>query len=365
MKFTINKNNLSEVLLKSSKTIPTRSTLPILSCALFEVVENSLIIKTTNLEIYYSERVDITLSEPGKIAIPIHKLIEITTAINDKEITITVSDIGKVTLDTNSGKYTIMGQTPDEFPSDPVINDAKTIQVEAKTVNNIIKSTIYAASKDDMKPVLQGVFFLFEKDQITAVATDGSKLVKTTTNINTTYSGSIVVPVKFLTTINNLIEGKVEIYVGENHIQTATETTTVSSRIIKEKYPDYEKVIPTENPHRLKVDKQTLIDSVKRVSIFSNKTTKQIALTISKEEITVTTEDAENITSAIEKTPCNYSGETTTIGYNANFLIEVLKQQQNATCEILLKNPLSAAVFKDETKEVKTTTLLMPIRLSD
>ena len=113
------------------------------------------------------------------------------------------------------------------------------------------------------------------------------------------------------------------------------------------------------------VEKETLVDSVKRVSIFSNKTTKQISLNICSEEITITTEDAESVTSAVEKIPCNYDGETTTIGYNANFLIEVMKQQSTNKIEVLLKNPLSAAVFFDKSEEMLKTTLLMPIRLND
>ena len=364
MKFQINKNKLLEILIKSSRIIPTRSTLPILGCALFEVVENDLIIKTTNLEIYYSERTTVTNVEQGRIAIPIQKLIEITSAINKEELNFSISDIGKVTLDTGSGKYTIMGQQPDEFPSDPVINDATTLNIEAKKLLNIINTTIYATSKDDMKPVLQGVYLLIENQTITAVSTDGHKLVKTIIDVDTNYTGSIIIPVKFLETIKNLIKGDIDIYIGENHIQTTTETTIISSRIIKEKYPDYEKVIPKDNPHTLKVDKQNIIDSVKRVSIFSNKTTKQIALTITKDQLTITTEDAESVTSGIEKEICNYSGENITIGYNATYLIEVLKQQNTTPCIIQLKNPLSAAVFIDDKEGVKKTTLLMPIRLN-
>ena len=197
MKFQINKKILSSILIQASKTIPTRSTLPILSCALFEVVENDLIIKTTNLEIYYLKRTQVNNAEQGKIAIPIHKLIEITTAIDDEQLNVSVSDIGKIELETEAGKYTIMGQQADEFPSDPVINDAQTITLKSEQIINIIKATTYATSKDDMKPVLQGVYLLFEGEKITAVATDGHKLVKFETSTPTSYSGVLIVPVKF------------------------------------------------------------------------------------------------------------------------------------------------------------------------
>ena len=247
MKFQINKQKLATILTKSSKSVPTRSTLPILGCAFFEVIENTMVIKTTNLEIYYSERVEVNNSEQGKIAIPIHKLIEITGAIKEDLLTFSVSDIGKVTIDSGSGKYTIMGQQADEFPSDPVINDAQTLTLKSKQMLNIINNTIYAASKDDMKPVLQGVYLLFENNQIISVATDGHKLVKVTTPTTSTFSGSIIVPVKFLETIKALIENDIEIHVCENHIQTTCGSATISSRIIREKYPDYEKVIPQSN----------------------------------------------------------------------------------------------------------------------
>ena len=365
MKFQINKKILSSILIQASKTIPTRSTLPILSCALFEVVENDLIIKTTNLEIYYLKRTQVNNAEQGKIAIPIHKLIEITTAIDDELLNVSVSDIGKIELETEAGKYTIMGQQADEFPSDPVINDAQTITLKSEQIINIIKATTYATSKDDMKPVLQGVYLLFEGEKITAVATDGHKLVKFETSTPTSYSGVLIVPVKFLNTIKDIVSGNVEVYIGENHIQTTNETTTISSRIIKEKYPNYEKVIPQDNPNTLVVDKNELIESVKRISIFSNKTTKQIALSINEDHAIITTEDAESVTSGTEKITCDYSGQAITIGYNAIYLLEVLKQQQTNPIKILLKNPLSAAVFLDIGEENKKTTLLMPIRLND
>tara|TARA_Y100001970_G_scaffold238342_1_gene299490 strand:- start:4 stop:1101 length:1098 start_codon:yes stop_codon:yes gene_type:complete len=365
MKFQINKKTLGTVLNKSIKSVPTRSTLPVLGCAFFEVVENSLVIKTTNLEIYYSERIPVEKAELGKIAIPIHKLIEITNAINEEQIGFFVSDTGKVTIDSGSGKYTIMGQHADEFPSDPVINDAQTLNLNSKQMLNIINNTTYAASKDDMKPVLQGVYLLFENNQIISVATDGHKLVKVKTPTSTTFNGSIIVPVKFLETIKGLIENEVEIYIGENHIQTTCGPATISSRIIRDKYPDYEKVIPKDNPYKLKVEKDILVESVKRVSIFSNKTTKQISLNINKEEIAITTEDAESVTSAVEKIPCAYDGEPTTIGYNANFLIEVMKKQTTNSIEVLIKNPLSAAVFLETSDTLSKTTLLMPIRLND
>ena len=371
MKFTIDKNILLSKLQLLVKAIPSRSTLPIISSALFCVVKNKLLLRSTDLEISINLSCDITNAEEGSIAIPLSKLLEITSVMPNNEIKFEISDIGKVNLYCGLGKYTIMGQTSEEFPSEQSIENSKKINILSDELKNIIESTAYAVSKDDLKPVLQGILFQIKKNNFITVSTDGHRLVKLeNTKLEfLNYTGDVVVPIKFLkllyTQLN--IDEKIIILIGDNHIQIQFNNTIITSRIIKDPYPDYEGVIPQDNTKTLIVNKNEFYEAVKRVSIFSNKTSKQVALNITENNITIITEDSENITTGKETLDCEYSGEAMTIGYNATYLKEVLQHQNSEEIKILLKSPLSAALFLPIGKNdnYEKTTLLMPIRLND
>ena len=199
MTFSINKNILLTKLQLLSKASPSRTTLPIIASALFTYKNNSLNIRATDLEISISLNCNIENGEEGSIAIPLAKLLEITNVLPEANINFNVSDIGKVNIECNSGQYTIMGQPHDEFPSEQIIENSQELIVSANELKDIIINTSYAASKDDLKPVLQGVLFQVEKEGIVSVATDGHRLVKLEKKHvhSLDYTGSVVVPIKF------------------------------------------------------------------------------------------------------------------------------------------------------------------------
>jgi len=371
MKFSVEKSTLLHSLQHLIKAVPNRSTLPILSCALFETTNTTLSIRATNLEVYISVNIDLEESHPGMVAIPLSTLLEITTAMPEEFLHFEISDIGKVLISSTCGKYTIMGQPSEEFPSEPSVEVGNNIIIPSEEFLDIINSTIYATSKDELKPVLQGVLININADGLTAVATDGHRLVrlKKLELKSGSFEGSVIIPVKFLSLLKPFLqkEKSLSLQIGENHILVSLESVRISSRIIKERYPDYESVIPKDNESELTINTEDLAESVKRVSIFSNKSTKQIALSLKKDKITISTEDPENITTGKETIECLYSGEPMTIGYNSQYLGDVLKNQQSKEIKILFKSPLSAGIFlpiKQQPGEDKTT-LLMPIRLND
>lgn len=371
MKFTVEKNLLLKKLQLLSKATPQRSTLPIISSALFEIKNNQLTIRSTDLEISVKVICNVENCEEGTIAIPLSKLLEITNVLPQGLIEFNISDIGKVNINCNNGQYTIMGHTSDEFPAEQNVENSQSLILEGKELEDIIISTTYAASKDDLKPVLQGVLFQINSKGIVSVATDGHRLVKLEKNSlqNIDYNGSVVVPTKFLFLLQSLIkkEENTTMLVGDNHIQVTSEETTITTRIIKDPYPDYEGVIPKENNKTLIVNKNIFSDAIKRISIFSNKASRQVALQIENNNLTITTEDPENITTGKETIDCNYDGEPMTIGYNASYLKEVLQHQNCEEIEIKLNTPLNAGLFipMDKNNNDNKTTLLMPIRLND
>jgi DNA polymerase-3 subunit beta len=371
MKFSVDKTTLLQSLQYVNKAIPTRTTLPILNCALFEIKDEQLLIKTTNLEAYISIKINVENIEKGNVAIPLNTLLDITMAMPEDFLHFDVSDIGKVNIKSTCGKYTIMGQSADDFPAEPVVEKGNSLVVPSNEFNSIIESTVYATSKDELKPVLQGVLINMTKEGLTAVATDGHRLVRLIkTELKAgSFEGSIVVPVKFLSLLKPFLnkDESLSLRISENHIMINIEGVRVSSRIIKDRYPDYENVIPKDNESELTINKNDLLGSVKRVSIFSNKSTKQIALSLDINKITISTEDPENITTGKESIDCLYSGKPMIIGYNSQYLGDVLKNQETDEIKVLFKSPLSAGIFlpKDQLVGEEKTTLLMPIRLND
>ena len=375
MKFSIKKQTLLSTLQLLSKVTPTRSTLPIINCALLTVKGAVLNIRATDLEISISINCETEEMEEknteGSVAINLNKLLEITNVLPKEKIDFYVSDIGKVNINCKNGQYTIMGQSKEEFPSEQIVKNGTIFDIGEKELMNIINNTSYAASRDDLKPVLQGVLFKISESGFVSVATDGHRLVKYEKKdvSSSDYTGSVVIPTKFLTLLNNQLDNEktASIIIGDNHIQIQLEIGNITSRIIKDPYPDYNGVIPKDNTKTLIVDKEAFSDAIKRVSIFSNKSNRQIALNISENKIIITTEDPENITSGKESIDCNYDGEPMSIGYNASYLKEVLSHQGSGEIKIMLKSPINAGLFMpmEQKKNENKTTLLMPIRLND
>ena len=274
MKFTVDKGVLLKNLQLLSKAVPSRSTLPIISSALFTVKNDVLSLRATDLEISINLKLTIETGGDGCVAIPLGKLLEITSAMPDNSMDFSVSDIGKMNISCNAGRYTIMGQPSEEFPSEQVVENSKELKVSSGELKDIINNTSYAASRDDLKPVLQGVLFQIQNKGIVSVATDGHRLVKLEKKKlhSTDYTGNIVVPIKFLALLTAQLtgDGDVLMLIGDNHIQVQLENVTITTRIIKDPYPDYEGVIPKNNTKTLIINKNNFTEAIKRVSIFSN-----------------------------------------------------------------------------------------------
>ena len=372
MSYKINTDDLLRVLQQTIKVIPTRSTKPILSCALFSFSEN-LAIRASNQETSISTTINInSQAKEGHVAIPIGRLIEITSNLKEKEIEFSLLENNKVEIKTKSGKFSITGQNYQEFPSMPVMNESVSVSLNMKAFNEIIDFTKNSISKDDLKPALQGVLFKIDSSQILGVSTDGHRLSRIIIKNDKEQprEHEIIVPIKFLTLLNSYInkEDQVELEISENYISVSHKNQTIFSRIIKDSYPDYEKVVPLDNNKQLVINRQNLIDSIKRVSIFSNRSTKQITLKINKSETTIQTEDAEKAASGKELLQSNFSDDNELkIGFNANFILEALNQINQKDVTIFLNTPLSAAILteKDEALKKDKLLLLMPIRLND
>ena len=371
MKFSTSKNELQSALQKLSKATPSRSTLPILNSVLIDVSEEETTIKSTDLEITVIVKLPASIESVGSVAAPLQMLSNITNELPDEtRVNFNVDVENKINITTEYGDYNIVGKPADEFPNTPTLETEKQIKMEAGVLKEIINKTVFAVSRDDLKPALTGVLFKFLNNGLIAVATDGHRLVKyeKTNNESVADFGDIIVPKKFLGLIlNGLSDGVIKFSIGENHLTTTIGEDQYFTRLIDEKFPDFDGVIPKDNDKNLVVDKKRLLSAVKRVSIFSNKSTHQIALHLKDGEVLVSTEDPEQSTKAKENIKGEYSGDDIVVGYNAAYLKDVLSHLDDDDLIVQLKSPISAALFlpKKQKDNTNLTMLLMPIRLND
>ena len=371
MKISTSKSELQSALQKLSKATPTRSTLPILNSVLFMAENEGVLLRTTDLEITIIVPLDASLENTGSAAVPLHTLLEITNELPETRITITIDAQNRVELSTEIGVYDLMGKPADEFPAIPDVDNQKSLAMDTSVMRDIIANTSFAVSKDELKPALTGVLFQFTDQNLTAVSTDGHRLVK---YIRTDYqadnfSGDIIVPRKFLGLLGNFLseEDSIDISMGDKHLTARLGKNTIITRLIDERFPDYESVIPRDNEKRLEVERESILGAVRRVSIFSNKSTHQVALRILDEKVTITTEDPEKASRAQENVNATYSGDDLVIGYNANYLKDILAHLKSDKIIIDLQTSISAGLFYPEKQADNSdlTMLLMPIRLND
>lgn len=372
MKISTSKTELQLALQKLSKATPTRSTLPILSCVLFDVQDSGTILRTTDLEITIVINLPTSVETSGSVAIPLQTLLDITNELPENtRITISSNENNKIELVTDLGTYDVMGKPSEEYPTIPEVDNRKSVGISSEALNELIKNTSFAVSRDDLKPALTGVLFRFGESTLTGVATDGHRLVE---YIRKDYKadeflGDVIIPKKFLSLLSSTLtkDSSIQLWMGDNHMTAAVDGDTYFTRIIDERFPDFNSVIPKDNDKELIVDRNEILAAVKRVSIFSNRSTRQIALHLSKDQIKIKTEDPEKSSKGEEKINGDFSGEDLIIGYNASYLKDILSHVKNDKINIKLKTPISAALFNptEELENEKLTMLLMPIRLND
>ena len=367
MKFSTSKNELQQALQKLSKATPTRSTLPILSCVLITASNEKTTLRSTDLELTIDLEISVSIEEEGSAAVPLKQLYDITNELSETRITIIADIKNKIEIKTNSGSYDLMGKQKEEFPATPKIEEKNKISISGSIFKNIIDSTLFAVSKDDLKPSLTGVLFRFNSSGLTAVATDGHRLVKLLKEDykSDSFIGDIVVPKKFLSYLSTFLSNDdILLSVGETHMTATIKQDTIISRTINEVFPDYESVIPTDNTKTLKVDKKSVLGAIRRVSIFSNKSTHQVAFNISKDSFIIHTEDPESSSRAKEEIIGEYEGEDLIIGYNGEYLKDVISHVSGDSVVIKLNTPISATLFTGSEEEETKTMLLMPVRLN-
>jgi len=371
MKFIVSSAQLLKQLQVLGGVINNNNTLPILDNFLFEIGEKSLRISASDLETTMSTSVDAEADESGTIAVNARLLLDTLKTFPEQPLTFVVEDNNTIEISSDSGKYALAYADGEEFPKAVELEAPSSTSLRGDILATAISKTIFASGNDDLRPVMSGVFFQFSTEGLTFVATDAHKLVKyTRTDVAANESAEFIMPKKPLTLLKNILSDKEEevlIEYNDSNAKFTFGTSVLICRLIDGKYPNYEAVIPKENPNKLTLDRSSFLNSVRRVSIFSSKTTHQIRLKMAGTELNISAEDIDFSNKADERLQCSYEGDDMQIGFNSKFLSEMLNNL-NAN-EILLEMslPNRAGILTpidgvDEGEHI--TMLVMPVMLN-
>ena len=372
MKFIVSSSALLKVLQLIGGVINNSNTLPILDNFLFEINGNKLTITASDLETTFSTQLPIESETNSLIALPARLLLDTLKTFPEQPLTFLKTEKNTVEISANNGKYAVAYVNGEEFPKAPQIKDSKTLSINGNILHTAINTTLFASGNDDLRPVMSGIFFQFSSESLTFVATDAHKLVRYSRfDLKSEETGEFIMPKKPLQILKNtlsVIEDEITIEYNDTNAQYRFGDSTLNCRLIDGKYPNYEAVIPKENPNQMTLNRNDFLNSVKRVSIFSNKTTYQVSLMIAGASLKISAEDLDYSNSAEERLDCDYQGDDIKIGFNSRFLIEMLN---GLTCEdvkLSMSMPNRAGLITpiDNVQEGEDITMLvMPVMLNN
>jgi DNA polymerase-3 subunit beta len=373
MKFIVSSSSLQKQVQAVNSVINSSTVLPILDCILFDINKGELTLTATDLESTISSKLQIESKENGQICIPARLLIDTLKTFSEQPLTFSV-DTKKFSIEISSdyGKYKLTGQNADDYPKIPTIENPSTFELGGKAMASALNKTIFATGNDDLRPVMSGVYFQLSTDNITFVATDAHKLVRyRRLDSKAKFNASFIVPKKPLNILKNLVtanDNEVKVAYNNTNATFSFDNYTLICRLIDGKYPNYDAVIPKENPNNMTVGRTPLLSSIKRVSIFSNKTTHQVRLKIAGSELNVSAEDLDYANEANERLTCQYVGDDMEIGFNSRFLIEMLANIEADDVTVEMSAPNRAGIIKpavSDSSQEDILMLVMPVMLNN
>jgi DNA polymerase III subunit beta len=371
MKFRTDRANLHQAASKLLSIVPPKSTLPILSNILFELDKNKLSLKVTDLDVSMTATIDVDAQKAGAIAIPAKVFYKIVRELPDFDLEVSTFE-NRMEIKCGAGVYKMSGFPPDEFPKLPDVHIGRQVKIDGKVLSRMVRKVLFAVSRDETRPALNGILWHTSEEGLNMVATDGHRLAKITRNdLKLTGAGKdIIVPPKVLDNLVRLMgeePGEVGIIVNEGSVIFLLEGAILTSRLLEGPYPNYEQVIPKDNNKQASMDKEILQAAVRRVAILSNSLTHQVKFTLKPNELELLATNFDFGGEAKESLRINYDADSMDIGYNANYIIDILKQTDGNEIVFELNTPTSAAIIKSTQKEENENYffLVMPLRLLD
>jgi DNA polymerase-3 subunit beta len=372
MKFIVSSTQLLKQLQTLGGVINNNNTLPILDNFLFELSDNQLKVSASDLETTMSTVIPVESDEAGTVAVNARLLLDTLKTFPEQPLTFVVEENHTIEISSDSGKYALAYADGEEFPKAIELESPSSTTIMGDILATAIAKTIFASGNDDLRPVMSGVFFQFSSESLTFVATDAHKLVKYTRNdVSANEVAEFIMPKKPLNLLKNILAGSNEdviIEYNDSNAKFTFDNSVLVCRLIDGKYPNYEAVIPKENPNKLTLDRSSFLNSVRRVSIFSSKTTHQIRLKMAGTELNISAEDLDFSNKADERLQCSYEGDDMQIGFNSRFLLEMLNNlnSNDVLLEMSLPNRAGILTPIDGLEDGENITMLvMPVMLNN
>ncbi len=370
MKFSISSAELLKKIQLANGAIGSNTVVPVLEDFLFVIEGNDLTISSTDLETSIITTLEVIADEGGSVAVPGKILFDTLKALPEQPITIEVDDAKhSIEITSSYGKYKLSGDNPEDFPTIPQPDNTESVTLSAHMLDEAINKTIFATSNDELRLAMTGVYFQIDFSKIIFVATDAHKLVKYTfSGLDGDINSSFIVPKKSLSLLRSALPdtGMVQISFNKNNAFFTFDDHQLICRLIDAQYPNYNAVIPVDNPNVMTVSRSDFLSSLKRIAIYANKTTNQVILNIDDGSLTIEAQDLDFSNEATEQLVCQYSGEPITIGFNAKFLIEMLGVLDTDEVKVELSTPNKAGIILpgENPDDEELLMLVMPVMLS-
>jgi DNA polymerase-3 subunit beta len=380
MKFIVNSQQLLRQLQSLSGVISNNNTMPIIGCFHFHLEENALTVKSTDLSTTLVARIEVEtgrMEKAEEVAIPSKMLLEILKSFDDVPMTFSVDTQSyAIELSSGDGEYHLAGMDAETYPTMPTAEGTSTVVMSCSALVSAINKTYFATSNDEMHQQMSGIFCEMNPDGVTFVATDAHKLVRyRRKDITSSESASFILPKKPITIVKNILaarkeDGDVTIEYNNTNLFITFDNFYIVCRLVDGRYPNYEAAIPKDNPNRLLLDRQSFLNTLRRVSIFSNEATRQVRLSIMSNKLDISAEDLEFSNKAHETIPCQYEGDPMDIGFNAKFLTEMISNLDSEQVLVELSHPSRAGIIfpygdDDTDKKDDILMLVMPVMLAN
>ncbi len=375
MEFKVNSKELEKLLSKIIPAVPTRTPMKILENFLFDIKDGLLTVYATDLEISLKSFLNVISDDNLKFVVQAHQLYNLVKSFKETTINFHLHESNKkIILTTDSGKYSLSYLEAEDFPEIPSLNDNKEqdineISINGEDLRKSIERTAFAMSKEEIRPALLGTLFEFSDEGLRFVTTDGHRLVNLLRkNIEAPIKKQYVVPERAVNVLTKILDEKeVKIYFTNTYVSFKLSDIELISRLISHKYPEYQSVIPLENEFILKINTKELNDSIKRMMLFSTSNTKRVKFSLDKESITISAEDIDTGSAGEEKVSCEYTGEPMDIGFNSQYMNDILNHLSDYE-EVIFKlhSPTKAVIIEPAEKKenMELMMLLMPVRIN-
>jgi DNA polymerase-3 subunit beta len=374
MKFIVSSTTIYSHLLTVSRVINSKNSLPILECFLLELEDGTLTITASDSDTTMTTSVEVgESSDNGRFAVTAKTLLDALKEVPEQPLTFNIDTTSfEIVVTYQNGSFKLMGQGAEEYPLTPSVSDtAMRLQMDTDVLLNGINKCIFATADDELRPVMNGVYFDITPESLTFVASDGHKLVRCqTTAVQSSERGAFILPKKPATLLKNVLPKEAGVVIVEFDDRNAVfslERFRLTCRLIEGRYPAYNSVIPRNNPHKVIVDRMQLIGALRRVSIFSSAASSLVKIKLDTNEIEVSAQDIDFSTSACETQTCQYDGASMSIGFKSTFLLDILNNIASDEVVVELADPSRAGVIvpAEQEENEDLLMLLMPMMLSE